>query len=136
MSAVEQLYANLSEAEIHKAIVAQLRVRGAPGLVYWHCPNDGKRSPGTARRLQDMGMLKGVHDLCFVHRGNFYSMEIKSAKGRPTAEQMKFSSDINAAGGHAMIVNDLDRAIRALECWGILTNHFRPRSSQSGRWTI
>lgn len=132
MSAVEQIYRETerqprkravplpTEDQIHRAIVIQLRARAAPGVVYWHCPNDAKRSPGTAKRLQAMGMRKGVHDLCFVHRGHFYSLELKSVNGRPTVEQMKFSSDINAAGGHAMIVNDLDRAIRALECWGIL----------------
>lgn len=133
MSAVEQLYMQIekrgkrkrslpqpTEAEIHRAVVAQLRLRAAPGVVWFHVPNDGKRSPGTYKRLQAMGLRAGVHDLVFVHRGHFYSLEIKSARGRPTAEQMRFSSDINAAGGHAMIVNELDRAIRALECWGIL----------------
>lgn len=132
MSVVEQIHREMerqprkrrvpqpSEDQIHRAVVAQLRVRAAPGVIWWHTPNDAKRSPGTARRLQAMGMRKGVHDLCFVYRGHFYSLELKSTNGRPTVEQMKFSSDINAAGGHAMIVNDLDRAIRALECWGIL----------------
>lgn len=135
MSAVEAIYAEIerprarrrrttfigpSEHQIHTAIVEHLRRRAAPGLVWWHTPNDAKRSIGTAKRLQAMGMRAGVHDLCFVHRGNFYSLEIKSARGRPTVEQMRFSSDINAAGGHAMIVNDLDRALRALECWGLI----------------
>lgn len=120
MSAVEQLHSLTSEAQIHRAIVAQLRVRAVSDVVWWHTPNDAKRSPGTAKRLQTMGMRKGVHDLCFVHRGNFYSMEIKSSRGRPTVEQMKFASDVNAAGGHAMIVHDIDRALRALQCWGLI----------------
>lgn len=133
MSAVEQLYAAIenprrrrkppagpSEHQIHAAVIEHLRRRAVPGLVWWHTPNDGKRSPGTAKRLQQMGMRKGVSDLCLLYRGNFYAIEFKSLNGRPTVEQMQFTSDVNAAGGHATICHDLDRALRCLECWGLI----------------
>lgn len=110
----------LSEDQIHRGVVAQLRARGAPGLIWWHTPNDGKRSMGSARRLKAMGMRAGVHDFCFVHRGSFYALELKTEKGRPTVHQMQFASDINTAGGHSCICHGLDRAIRVLECWGLL----------------
>ena len=35
-----------------------------------------------------------------LHRGNFYAIELKAGdRARPTVEQMKFISDVNAAGG-------------------------------------
>lgn len=125
-----------TENEIHRAIVAQLRGRAAPGVVYWHTPNDGKRSHASAKRLQAMGMRAGVSDLCFVHDGDFFALEIKSAKGRATPEQDQFKADIIAAGGCAWIVNTLDDAITVLEYWGILKRADCQRSNQKGRWTV
>ena len=109
-----------SEFEIHISGVAQILARGKPGLVFWHTPNDGKRSMATARRLQTMGMRAGVADLCLVFNGNFYAMELKTEHGRPTEAQMQWAADINAAGGHAVVCHDIDRAVRCLEVWGLI----------------
>ena len=108
------------EDAIHKAIADHLRHRGAPGLVFWHTPNDGKRSYKTASRLKKMGMRSGVSDICALHLGKFYALELKAENGRPTVEQLKFLSDVNEAGGFGCMSYGLDRALAVLESWGLL----------------
>ncbi len=112
--------ADVNEASIHRAVVSHLHARGVPGLLWWHCPNDAKRGPGTYRRLQQMGLLAGVADLVFLHDGRFYALELKSESGRPTEAQLEFRDNVLAAGGYAAIVNGLDRALLVLEMWGLL----------------
>ena len=112
--------ASPTEAEIHRTVVEHLRARAYPDVVWFHVPNDAKRSPGTVKRLQAMGMLPGVSDLILVHRGHVYALELKSATGRATESQMEFASRVNAAGGHAVVCHDVDRALRCLETWGLI----------------
>jgi hypothetical protein len=112
------------EQAIHKAVVAHLRQRGVPGLVFWHTPN-GVRGRSRRHHVQGaiakgMGVRPGVSDLVLLHRGRAYALELKAPTGRPTVEQMEFVSDFNSAGGHACIADGLDRALRVLETWGLL----------------
>lgn len=108
------------EDSIHRAVADHLRHRGARGLLWWHSPNDGKRSYAAANRLRKMGMKRGVSDICALHKGKFYALELKSEDGRPTVEQLTFLADVEAAGGYSCICYGLDRAINVLESWGLL----------------
>ncbi len=116
---------NQPEQQIHKAVVQHLRQRGMPGIVYFHVPN-GAHMGGRRGRVQGgigkgMGVRAGVSDLILVREGHVYALELKAGdKSRPTVDQMQFASDMNAAGGHAVICHDLDRALRCLESWGFL----------------
>lgn len=105
---------------IHRAVVKELEARKAPGVLFWHTPNQGKRRRWAASALKGLGMKLGVSDLCFLHRGKFYALELKADDGRPTVEQMQFISDVNAAGGYGCIAEGLDQAICVLETWGLL----------------
>jgi hypothetical protein len=108
------------EDEIQRAVCQHLRQRGAPGLLWWHTPNGGKRRPIEAAILKGFGTRAGVADLIFLCGGRAFALELKSDHGRPTVEQMTFVSDFNAAGGCACIVRGLDRALQTLETWGLL----------------
>lgn len=110
----------ISEDAIHRAVVDNLRARAVPGVVWWHSPNGGKRGLIEAARFKALGVRPGVADICAVHRGHFYALELKADDGRPTVEQMQFIQDVNATGGHGVICHGLDRALRVLECWGLL----------------
>ncbi|MGB6658407.1 MAG: VRR-NUC domain-containing protein [Xanthobacteraceae bacterium] len=114
----------VTEQELHRAVVLHLRQRGVPDLVFWHTPNGVK---GRSRKhhvqgaiAKGLGVRAGVSDLVLLHRGHAYALELKAPNGRPTVEQMEFVSDFNSAGGHACIVEGLDRALRVLETWGLL----------------
>jgi translation initiation factor IF-2 len=102
------------EGAIQKAVFESLRKRGVPGVVAWHCPN----GPDARRKS---GYLAGVSDVNAVHRGKFYALELKKAKGGvPSEDQLKFVSDINAAGGYAVVAEGLDEALAILEAWNLI----------------
>ena len=108
------------EQIIHRAVVAHLRTRGLPDLIWWHTPNGGRRNRIEAAIFAGLGVRPGVTDLILLHDGRAFALELKTDAGRPTTAQRQFVSDFNAAGGTAMITNGLDQALRALESWRLL----------------
>jgi hypothetical protein len=111
----------VTEADIQKAVFSHLRTRAMPDAVFWAVHN----SPG-ARRMA--GYLEGVHDVHIWHRGNFFTLELKTENGRPTEAQLKFRDRINGTGGYSMVVHGLDRALRCLVDWGVL----KPEHNHNG----
>lgn len=101
------------EGAIQKAVFESLRKRGVPGVVAWHCPN----GPEARRKA---GYLAGVHDVNALHKGKFYTVELKVIGGRPSEDQLKYRDDINNAGGYSVIAEGLDEALAILEAWGLL----------------
>lgn len=108
------------EQVIQRAVVQHLRARGAPGLVFVHVPNGGKRKPIEAAIFKGLGVRAGASDLLLWHRGRSFALELKAEGGRATEAQMQFVSDMNAAGAFACIVEGLDRSLKTLETWGLL----------------
>src|SRR5262249_16457247 len=112
-----------AEDYVQRAVIEHLRIRGARRLLWWHTPNGGKRRPIEAAIMKSLGVRAGVADLILLHGGRMCALELKAENGRPTAAQMQFISDFNAAvapNGGACIAYDLDRALRVLETWGLL----------------
>ena len=108
------------ERHIQRAVLGHLKARAYPGVVYWHSPNGGKRNLREAVNLKRDGVLPGVADLCAVHDGKFFALELKSDTGRPTEAQLAFIAAVNSAGGYAGWAQGLDRALSMLCMWGIL----------------
>jgi hypothetical protein len=108
------------EQEIQRSVVQHLRRRGARGAVWWHVPNGGARRKTEAAILKGLGVRAGVADICVVHGGKFFALELKAPSGRSTPAQMAFRDGINAAGGFAAEAVGLDAAILCLESWGLL----------------
>lgn len=108
------------EDTIQRAVVQHLRMRGAPGLVFVHVPNGGKRKPIEAAIFKGLGVRAGASDLLLWHNSRSYALELKAEGGRATEAQLQFISDMNAAGAFACTVEGLDRALKTLETWGLL----------------
>ena len=106
-----------SEQAIQHAVCQHLRQRGAAGLVWWHTPNGGRRSPVEAAIFNGLSVRAGVSDLILLHDGRAFALELKTERGRPTAAQMNFISEFRAAGGEASIATGLDQALHTLETW-------------------
>ena len=89
------------EQTIQRSVVQHLRYRGARGAVWWHVPNGGARRKTEAAILKGLGVRARVADICVVHDGKFFALELKAPSGRSTAAQIAFRDEINAAGGFA-----------------------------------
>src|SRR5262249_52463218 len=82
---------------VQRAVCQHLQLRGVRGLLFWHAPNGGKRRPIEAAIMKSLGVRAGVADLILLHSGRIFALELKAEDGRPTAAQMQFISDFNAA---------------------------------------
>lgn len=72
----------------------------------FHVPNEGKRSVVMGRMLKRMGMKPGVPDVFLpVAKGRHHGLavEMKSLKGRPTADQVIWIDRLRAAGWRAEV---------------------------------
>lgn len=112
------------EQAIQKAVVAHLRQRGVPGLVFWHTPNTvhgSRRRDHIAGAIhKGMGARAGVSDLIAVHAGKVFALELKAPGGRPTEAQLQFIADMEKAGAFTCVAEGLDQAIGVLEQWQLL----------------
>lgn len=118
------------EDDIQRAVIQHLRERGAPGIVFWHTPNGGKRNKTEAAILKGLGVRAGVSDIVCIHKSRIFALELKAPNAKPATEsQMQFISDLNAAGGFGCIVVGLDKAIKVLETWGLLKGTASLRSA-------
>jgi hypothetical protein len=111
------------EAQIHRAVVAHLRLRAKPDVLWLHVPNGERRDKITGAKLKRMGVLPGAADLLFWHQGNSFALELKSPRGRPSEAQLDFLARFNDAGGHTAVAEEIDRALGCLEAWGLLRGH-------------
>lgn len=108
------------ESAIQRAVVQHLRMRGVPGLVFFHVPNGGYRSKSEAAQFKAMGVLPGVADLILFHDGKLHALELKAPGGRASEAQLKFISDIDRAGAYTALAEGLDAALATLEAWSLL----------------
>ena len=108
------------EQQIQRAVVQHLRQRSAPGVVFIHVPNGGKRKPIEAAIFKGLGVRRGASDLLLWHDGRSFALELKSAGGRATDEQIKFLDDMDRAGVLTALAEGLDAALHTLEGWGLL----------------
>ena len=93
---------------------------GLPEKALYHVPNEGKRSFSVAARLKAEGMRSGVPDIVLAApRGNYGALyiELKTAKGRPTAEQLDYIDALRECGNAAQVCYGWDEARRVVEAY-------------------
>jgi hypothetical protein len=108
------------EQIVHKSVVAHLKARGVPGLVYLHPANGGARSAVEGAILKSMGVVPGAPDLLLFHGGRSYAIELKADSGRVSESQADMLRRLDQAGVTTAIAVGLDAAIRQLEDWSLL----------------
>ena len=99
-----------AEADEQKWLVKWIEMNTArfPELrMFYHIPNEGKRSWRQGRELKDQGLRKGVPDNCLpVPRGKYHALYIelkRTVGGRASDEQKAWVDDLNRAGNRAVI---------------------------------
>jgi hypothetical protein len=117
------------EEQIHKSLVAQLRWRCRPGVIWFHVPNGGYRWKTTAATLKALGVRAGVADLQFIWSECIWSdmpqtcvlfLELKRPGGKQSPEQEQFETDCGLVSAHYEIAENIDDAIAILESYGLL----------------
>ena len=110
----------VSEQALQRAVVAHLRVRGAPDSFSFHVANGGFRRPTEAAILKSMGVRAGVPDLICIYRGGVFALELKAEGGKLSDRQREVIELMQRAGATVAVAHGLDAAIQQLETWGVL----------------
>ncbi len=92
-----------------------------PRVVYWHVPNEGKRSKAAGARLKKEGMRPGVSDWSILlPNGQFAALELKREGEEPNNLQYEFGSDVLNAGGWYAWVDTPEDVALTLWRWGAI----------------
>lgn len=89
------------EADLQKRLVALLRANGIPVFAVRNERNEGM---ADAIRSQQMGRTKGAPDLIAGKDGVSYWLELKTDKGRQSAEQRCFQNLAPTFGAKYIVV--------------------------------
>ena len=108
------------ERTFQKQLVAHLRLALPPDVFMTAFPAGGGGEIRGAH-LKAMGLVAGVPDLLFVHRGQLYGMELKAKRGVLSENQELCQDYLAQAGVDCVTVRTLAEAYRALDAWGIPT---------------
>jgi penicillin-binding protein-related factor A (putative recombinase) len=84
---------------------------------FWMNKSTGTYDPVRKifRKNRSKWEILGVSDILGIYREKFIAIEVKSAKGRASPEQVKFIAEINRLGGVAFIargVEDVERELK------------------------
>jgi hypothetical protein len=126
------------ERKIHLGIVQLLKLNAAPGVVWFHCPNERRTTPREGAFLKRMGVLAGVADFTILIPDDFLDqkqehgdpvwasipriafLEIKRPGGRLSVAQEQFRDDVTAIGCLWALAYSTDQAAGFLKEWGAL----------------
>jgi hypothetical protein len=117
------------EQAIQKAVAELLDTAGRPGLVWFHVPNGGARSPVEAAIFKGLGVKPGVPDIFAFYQSALYVLELKTEDGTLSDDQRIMLEQLAAAGAHTAVAYGVDQAITVLKSWGLVRVHdSRPTS--------
>ena len=107
---------------VQKAIAQYLDMRG---VCWFAVPNGGQRNKIVAAKLKAEGVKAGVPDICIIHDGMAYFLEVKkpktgdSAKGQLSKNQKVMIEKIRQAGGEVAVVYSVADVIEQCIEWQI-----------------
>jgi hypothetical protein len=111
-----------AEHLVQKAICQYLDLRG---VLYFSVPNGGQRNKIVAAKLKAEGAKAGIPDLCIIHEGQAFFLEVKrpasgsSKKGYLSPVQKEMIERIEQAGGEVKVVYSVADVIEAMIDWQI-----------------
>jgi hypothetical protein len=108
------------EQDLQRAVAQHLAWRARPGIWWTHVPLGGWRTKVEAAILNGMGTRRGTPDLLLAYRGRMFALELKSDRGRLTANQRACHENLERAGVQVATAYGLDEALGMLEAWGLL----------------
>jgi len=104
--------AQTPEGRIQLAVIKYLRAKGV--LCWRHEPNTYNHALG--KHISNPYAMKGVSDILGVMpdgTGRLLAVEIKTARGRQSSDQVLFQKRLEAAGGVYVLARSIDDVIEA-----------------------
>jgi hypothetical protein len=108
------------ERQLQVSLIAHLGWRLPADVFWWHHPAGGKRPAITGALLKNLGARRGIPDLLILAQGRLFGLELKSATGRLSPEQIDTHEQMRRAGCVIGVANDIDGAVDILGEWGVL----------------
>lgn len=121
------------EESLHRRLVAELRRSfGRMGYAkgtepFFHTPNESMVPARYRSKLAALGVSRGVPDLIVVHPvvldGTVYpgmAVELKSRKGSPSADQLRWLGTWQAAGFYAAVLRGGPQTATVFRSVGLL----------------
>lgn len=108
------------EEQLQRAVVQLLAIYEARGLLaFCHVPNGGWRSKAEAGAFVALGVRRGVPDLLVWALGGCFGIELKSATGRLSAEQIAWRNTLASLGHRVYVCRSLDEVEAVLRIEGV-----------------
>ncbi len=109
------------EHDLQVSVLRYLALNARSDVYWFAIPNAGKRSWRAAATMKAEGLTPGVADLCVMLPGGRVAwLELKAAKGRPSAMQQGFAEICRRIKHRYCLVRDLPEAIDVLRKWNVL----------------
>jgi hypothetical protein len=105
----------LSENAIQRAVFAHIRTRGVANVFGFHPRNGGQDQRRLAGINSGLGVVSGVPDLVIIKAGVPFALELKTATGKLSPEQVRVLDLMRAAGCDVGVAFGLDAALAWLE---------------------
>ena len=98
----------MKESEIQKQILDWLKLQS--GGFFFRTNNIGVPLHGESGGYRP-SPVKGLADIIGVFKGHFIAIEVKTRKGKLTANQIEFLNNVIGGGGHAIVARSLETVI-------------------------
>ena len=107
----------MKESTIQQQICEYLSIKG---VFYFSIPNEHYNiSHGQRTTLKKMGLLPGMPDLCILHGGRVFFIEVKAPGEYPTPKQANIHDALMARGYPVEIARSVEDVQEILEGWRI-----------------
>lgn len=104
-----------SESQIENEILVYLaRIKGG---FFWKNTSGGFFDGKAFRRHASPFAIRGTSDILGIYAGRFVCFEVKSAKGRPSVEQLLFIQKVQSVGGVGAVVNSVEKVRECFLEW-------------------
>lgn len=107
------------EATFQTKLVNLLRVILPKDAFVFAVPNGGKRDVVEAVNLKRQGVVAGVPDLCIIHKGRAFGLELKAKAGKLSDSQAETFPKLRDAGMRIEVARSEGEAIGHIKDMGI-----------------
>ena len=102
----------VKESEIQSQI---LRYLDKKKILYWRQALGGVAHSVNGRIIYKKNPMKGFPDIAGLHMGLFFTVEVKSEKGRMSVEQKEWLLDLSSQGAMCLTAKRVEDVIEFIE---------------------